>query len=530
MNMPCGNGMENQLSFDPADPSVLAVWSGTGKVWLENPETGTMLAQFPSESGAFVYRAEGLAFSANGARLAASTMTGAIDLFNVADRSRIGTIRAASDLTSFALSADGSRVAGAADDGSVGIWDTATQFPVKPLADGGSPLAHITAFSPDLKTAASKIEQGDALLLDLSTSWGPMPATRTRDSLVSLVASADGKWIATGTVDGHVILWDAVSLKPAWTYEGRGNKDLAMSLAFSRDSSTLIFPIHGSSRQIGVYRLDIARKTLLQNFTDNPVAGEAEIYAVAAGADGRIAGLSNQAVLHLWDSSGNRAAVPGVARTGSDLVGLAFSPDGGFLAAPSVQNDSVALLDPAAPNSAPRLLTGGTTLPVQALAFAPAANGAASLLAAGGMGGFWFWDLANGQQTLGGEDTTDSLAFSPDGNLTLIGLASGNVELWDVAAGAVVGSPLVTPGPDFDQLPFGVAFSPDGKRMYAGAWQGTFRVWDWSRMPLGDLAHHLGDWPALACSIANRNLRRDEWKRYVGSVVPYRPVCSFPQR
>jgi WD40 repeat protein len=529
-NPPCGWYPAVEIAFDPVDSGVLAVWSGTGEVWLENPIGGDSLRVFRPAGGNFVLRGEALAFSADGTRLGASTMTGGIDLFNVVDGSHIGTIHAAKDLTSIALSADGANLAAAAGDGSVGVWDTATQFPVKPLADGGSTATNITAFSPDLRTAAVQAQQGDVLLLDLTQSWGPRPATPARDSLVSLAASPDGKWIATGTVHGHVILWDTVSLKPVKSFSGPD--DLVAAVAFTPDSKTLLFPNPGSdsSPQIALQRFDIANGSMLPDLTDTPINGETTINAVAAGQNGWIVALSDQSVLHLWNAAGQPAPITGVAGTGSDFVGLAISPDGTLLATPSATDNSIALLQLAAPRPAPLLLTADNQRWVQTVAFSPQAKGGAGLLAGGGTPGFWFWNLANRQQTNGGEDPTASLAFSPDGNLVLLGLANGQIELWNVAQNEIVGQPIETPQPDFDQLPFGVAFSPDGKRMYAGGWEGTFRVWDWSRLPLGDLAHHLSDWPALACSIANRNLTRDEWKRYVGSIVSYRPVCSFPQQ
>ena len=35
-------------------------------------------------------------------------------------------------------------------------------------------------------------------------------------------------------------------------------------------------------------------------------------------------------------------------------------------------------------------------------------------------------------------------------------------------------------------------------------------------------------WARLACRVANRQLTRDEWRRYVGA-TSYRPACRIPQ-
>jgi len=37
------------------------------------------------------------------------------------------------------------------------------------------------------------------------------------------------------------------------------------------------------------------------------------------------------------------------------------------------------------------------------------------------------------------------------------------------------------------------------------------------------------DWETAACTIASRNLTRDEWNTYIGTLAPYQRTCpEFP--
>ena len=94
-------------------------------------------------------------------------------------------------------------------------------------------------------------------------------------------------------------------------------------------------------------------------------------------------------------------------------------------------------------------------------------------------------------------------------------LASGStttgVRLWDVASGQPLGGPLSTGQSGFvDSL----AFSADGTTLVAGSGDGAALLWDVD----------LPTWPRRACQITNRNLTRQEWQQYLGSLT-YQKTC-----
>lgn len=89
----------------------------------------------------------------------------------------------------------------------------------------------------------------------------------------------------------------------------------------------------------------------------------------------------------------------------------------------------------------------------------------------------------------------------------LIQTRSGQYELWDIEAGAAIGT-LADVGPRATTTP---AFHPDESHVWISL-DGT-----WTRIPPDPQR-----WFELACEFAGRSLTEAEWREPVGSDLPYR--------
>jgi len=192
---------------------------------------------------------------------------------------------------------------------------------------------------------------------------------------------------------------------------------------------------------------------------------------------------------------------------------VAFSPDGKLIASPS-DDKTVRLWNVASGKPHGEPLKGHTNWVVD-VAFSPDGK---LLATASWDSTVRLWDVESDKphcQVLEGHtDWVWGVAFSPDGELLASASEDQTVRLWDAASGETRGQPLTGHVNSVND----VAFSPDGYLLASASVDETVRLWDIEVEPL------MTD----ACSIANRDLSRDEWRRFVGpeSEFDYERTCS----
>lgn len=255
---------------------------------------------------------------------------------------------------------------------------------------------------------------------------------------------------------------------PAPTRLTYGPWDLVLALAFSPDGQFLAV---AAGQSIHIHET--------ATFGENAAlpAGEA-INAIAIHPNNTLlaAALKGGSV-QLWDipSRSLRCTLDAHARSANTV---AFSPDGHTLA--TAGNDAFVRfwnLDPLQNNdcnlpASGKLLGGAFAIP--AVRFSPAGDVVASVDVESVI-----LRSANDLRlidTLRGNTSVYSLAFSPDGSRLAVGELANTVRLWEVATGNEVATLDVGGAPN--GFVWAVAFSPDGKFLASGESDGRVTLWD----------------------------------------------------
>jgi hypothetical protein len=102
----------------------------------------------------------------------------------------------------------------------------------------------------------------------------------------------------------------------------------------------------------------------------------------------------------------------------------------------------------------------------------------------------------------------NGIAYSADGT-TIASAADGGLQLWDTVTGRPRGAPLLRA----NARVFAVGFGPDD--LLATADETAAILWTLDGDGL----------TASACNVANRNLTRTEWDKFIGPHSPYSRTC-----
>jgi WD40 repeat protein/serine/threonine protein kinase len=343
------------------------------------------------------------------------------------------------------------------------------------------------AFSPTSHYLASGSRDGVIQLWD--THIGLPLATRFRvgEHMVEALAfSPDGLRLASACSDGRVRMWDvqAGMELPEWKAH-KTHLSPVCCLAFSPDGQRLASASHS------------------YGWEGQPAFGEVKVWNAASGQYlFTLGGQTNAFVA--FSPDGHRLASMGhdrtlkvfEATTGRELQsrpygddqkfgagGLAFSPDGETLASvrrsKNLSDGEVVLWD--ARTGQERLtLRGhiGTICTIWSLAFSPDGHRLAS---AGWDRTVKLWDVATGQETLtlrGHENLIRAVAFSPNGHQLASASDDRTVRIWDATPWEEKPGeePLTLRVHPADV--WAVAFHPDGQRLATAVDDKGVDLWD----------------------------------------------------
>jgi WD40 repeat protein/transcriptional regulator with XRE-family HTH domain len=428
-----------------------------------------------------------VAFSPNGKLLATADSDGTVRLWNPATDQAVGApLQTGSGtqggVSAVAFSPDGKLLASASgSSGTVRVWNSVTRRPLAvPLRNDLYGVFGL-AFSPNGKLLAS--EDGNATV----RFWNPVTRQpvgaplQTHGSDTGVSFSPNGKLVAVGR-KGTVRLWDPVTRHSAPLRTGSYAHSVS-AVAFSPTGKLL-----ATSGSGGTVRL-------WNPVTRRPVGGPLRVtssrvgvYDVEFSPNGKLlASVDGDGTVRLWNPV-TRRSVGAPLRVTSSHVGvneMAFSP-GGRLLATADSDGTVRMWDLINGQPVGAALETGALGGVNGVAFS---HDSKLLASVGDDGVLRLWNPVTGESAgaplkTGAKGGLSGAAFSPNGKLLATVDLGGTVRLWNPVTRRTVGAPLPAETGS-KAIVYGVAFSPNGK-LLATADGGMVRLWNpVTRRPVG---------------------------------------------
>ncbi len=440
-------GQVRSVCFSPDGSMLLtSAWDNTAVLW--DATTGERRRTFTHPE--WLRTAQ---FSRDGSLIATGADDGAVRVWRAPfDGELIHVFRHQERVYRVAFSPDGHLLASASGDRTVRVWDLASGFPAIPPIRHEHNLRDVV-FSPDGQCVATASEDRIARVWRITDGQPITPPLRHGKALQTIAFSPAGKELATACWDGGLRLWKLPKI------DGVAGEVKSWPASAPTDVTSSLPVVHRNAHSVKEPRKpggELGQTGFSHNGKVGFVVKEGQAVVFNAATGERTAGpfpawdnsavmsrngellasASERGVLAWWDTAdGRRLGTTEYA--GTDLLGLAISPDSKVIAAAYGKLRSSA----------------------------PGQDGAVRL-----------WDATTGHPVTARIEhpgRVDAVNFAPDGRRFATGCGDGVVRQWNTTNAMADGPTL-----RHSSRVLSVEYSPDGKLLLTGATDGSVRVWD----------------------------------------------------
>ena len=276
-----------------------------------------------------------VAFSSDNTILASAALDGTLKLWDVASQENIIFERYGSGTSAVAFSPDSTILAYGLWDGTLKLWDVASQGNIATFEGNGNTIGTV-AFSPD-GTILAFTTSDDKIKLWEVASQQNIATFEGGGDIIGAISPDNTMLASIGFLDSTPTLWDVASQQNIAVFEGDGN--IISAVAFSPDSTILAYASWGTVTDKPTVKLwEVATQTNIATFEGHRDA----ITSIAYSPDGTLlASGTTNGVIRLWDvgTKHNIATFTTEgARWAAEVWVLRFSHDGALLA--SVRGNS----------------------------------------------------------------------------------------------------------------------------------------------------------------------------------------------
>lgn len=326
------------------------------------------------------------------------------------------------------------------------------------------------AFSPDGRYIASGSADKTVKLWEVSTSREIRTLLGHTSGVSSVVFSPDGRYIVSGSWDKTIKLWDVVTGRELRTLVG--HSQAVTSVAFSPDEKYIV----SGSGDKTIRFWDASTGREIRTLADHTK----EVTTVAFSTDGKyIASGSGDKTIKLWDVA-TGIEIKTFSGHSNAVTSIAFSPDGRYIVSGSY--DIVKLWEVSTARTL-KTFTGSQRYQnkeIESVGFSRDGKYVLSASIRSLEENLQIWEVRTGRELKTFKNITINLTamdFSPDGKTVLTGTMdrSGyNLRLWDLSTGRA----LRKMGGNVSIGGNSVAFSPDGRYLLTEVPSGTLRLFD----------------------------------------------------